>query len=170
MRTTGKGHEMPRVLKAIRLDRSDVHVFPEAAEPGDVVIPGSFAFQRHGEGELTGKLRQAFVSGFLSLETFGWTTLATPAEVDDAQVDALRERLAAHFVERYGAPDMEAARPVAQAEVDDMIGLAGGLAINTLLAVKREFDESGAIRERFHVVTPPAGEVHTRVWDVSEDE
>ncbi|NRG18366.1 hypothetical protein HPQ64_11760 [Rhizobiales bacterium] len=161
---------MPRVLKAIRLDRSDTHVFAKAAAPGEVVLPGSFAFQAYGGGDLSGKLRQAFVSGFLSLETFGWTTLATPADTGEAEIDALRERLAEHFVERYGAPDMDAARPVARAEIDDMIELAGGLAINTLLAVKREFDENGSIREQFHVVTPPAGEIHARVWDVSEDE
>lgn len=161
---------MPRVLKAIRLDRSDMHVFAKAAEPGEVVLPGSFAFQGYGEGDLSGKLRQAFVSGFLSVESFGWTTLATPAEAIEAEIEDLCERLAAHFVEHYGAPDMETARPVARAEIDDMVELASGLAINTLLAVKREFDESGAIREQFHVVTPPAGEIHARVWDVSEDE
>lgn len=160
---------MARILIAIRLDQSDQHVFPAAAEPGDAVIPGAFAFQQYAAGELGGKMRQAFVSGFLSLETFGWTTLATPAEADAAKLDDLTERLARHFVEAHGAPGMDAARPVARAEIDDMSGLAEGLAINTLLAVKRELDESGAIREQFHVVTPPAGEMHSRVWDVTEE-
>ena len=85
---------MTRMLKAIRLDLSDTRVFPLAAEPDDWVIPGTFAFRAFTDEGLSGKERQAFVSGFLSLGNFGWTTLATPAEIGDDDRAALVERLA----------------------------------------------------------------------------
>ncbi|MBA5776620.1 hypothetical protein H2509_05715 [Stappia sp. F7233] len=160
---------MPRFLKAIRLDISDVHVFPQAAEPGEPVLPGAFVFHDVRPEDLAGKLRQAFVSGFLSLETFGWTTLATPVDLSDGEIEALTLRLAEHFMSHYGAPSMEAALPVARQEIQDTVELASGLAINALLAVKRERDETGAMREAFHLVTPSGEKPHACVWDVEED-
>jgi len=161
---------MAKCLKAIRFDVSDTHVFPAAAEPGDWVIPGTFAFRAFTEEGLTGKVRQAFVSGFLSLENFGWTTLATPDEISDEEQARLVARLAQHFVDEHGAPSVEAAMPVAEAEIADACGLADELQINALLAIQREIDEDGAIHERFHLVTPPTDDPHTRIWDVSEDD
>lgn len=160
---------MPRFLKAIRLDVSDMHVFPRAAEAGDPVIPGAFSFHDAAGEALSGKMRQAFVSGFLSLETFGWTTFATPTDLDEERLEALALRLAQHFVAHHGAPGLEAALPVARQEIQDTVELASGLAVNALLAVKREMDEAGAIRETFHLVTPPGEKPHTRVWDVEDD-
>lgn len=105
---------MTRMLKAIRLDLSDTRVFPLAAEPDDWVIPGTFAFRAFTDEGLSGKERQAFVSGFLSLGNFGWTTLATPAEIDEEGRAALVERLADHLAAEHGAPSAEAAREVAR--------------------------------------------------------
>ena len=161
---------MAKLLKAIRFDVSDTHVFPAAAEPGDWVIPGTFAFRNYTEEGLTGKVRQAFVSGFLSLETFGWTTLATPADIGEEDRIRLIDQLARHFVDEHGAPSVEAAMGVAEAEIADAMSLATDLAINALLAIQREIDEDGAIHERFHLVTPPTDEPHTRIWDVTEDD
>ncbi|MBB98525.1 MAG: hypothetical protein CML67_03135 [Rhodobacteraceae bacterium] len=161
---------MPKFLKAIRLDASDAHVFPAAAEPGDWVIPGTFAFRAYTQEGLEGKIRQAFVSGFLSLETFGWSTLATPAEISEDERARLVERLAQYFVDEHGAPSAEAAHGVAEAEIADTMELAEELEINSLLAIQREIDDEGAINERFHLVTPPENAPHARIWDVSGDE
>lgn len=161
---------MTRLLRAIRLDISDTHVFPLAAEPGDWVIPGTFAFRNYTDEGLTGKIRQAFVSGFLSLENLGWSTLATPANLSPEERERLTERLAQHFVDEHGAPSLEAARPVALAEIDDACELAAELDLNALLAIQREIDEEGAIHERFHLVTPSDDKSHARIWDVTEDE
>lgn len=162
---------MTRLLKAIRLDVSDAKVFPLAAEAGDWVIPGTFAFRAYTDEGLTGKLRQAFVSGFLSLENFGWSTLATPAEISDEDRERLLTKLCEHFVEEHGAPSIEAARPVAEAELNDTAEIASELDLNALLAISREIDEDdGKIRESFHLVTPPGDAPHTRIWDVTEDE
>lgn len=160
---------MARFLKAIRFDKSDEHVFPKAADPGDPVIPGAFAFHREDPGELTGKMRQAFVSGFLSLNTFGWTTLATPFDIDEASRERVTHRLAEILARDYGAPDMDAALAAAGQEIEDTIALCEGLAIDTLLALVREIGEDGLIRERFHLVTPPGDKPHARVWDVVDD-
>ncbi len=160
---------MARFLRAIRLDKSDEYAFPMAAQPGDPVIPGSFAFQNVGEGELTGKMRQAFVSGFLSLNTFGWTTLATPADIDEPTRERLALELAQCFMRDYGAPNLDAALAAARREIDDTVELCEGLAINTLLALVREIGDDGMIHERFHVVTPTGEKPHTRVWDVIDD-
>jgi hypothetical protein len=160
---------MPKLLKAIRLDASDAHVFPVASEPGDWVIPGTFAFRAYTPEGLEGKVRQAFVSGFLSLETFGWSTLATPAEISGEEQERLVDRLAQHFVDEHGAPSAEAARGVAEAEIADAMELAEELDLNALLAIQREIDDEGAIHERFHLVTPPEDAPHARIWDVSGD-
>ncbi len=161
---------MTRLLRAIRLDVSDTHVFPLAAEPGDWLIPGTFAFRNYTDEGLSGKIRQAFVSGFLSLGNFGWSTLATPADVSDETRTELVEHLARHFVEEHGAPSLEAALPVAAAEIDDACELAAELDLNALLAIRREIDEDGGIHEQFHLVTPPGDKPHARIWDVTEDD
>ena len=48
--------------------------------------------------------------------------------------------------------------------------IASGLEVNALLAIEREMDEDGTIRERFHLVAHDSSGDHARVWDVSEDE
>ena len=161
---------MTRMLKAIRLDLSDTRVFPLAAEPDDWVIPGTFAFRAFTDEGLSGKERQAFVSGFLSLGNFGWTTLATPAEISETDRAHLVVRLAEHFAAEHGAPSVEAAREVAEAEIADACEIASGLETNALLAIEREMDEDGTIRERFHLVAHDSSGDHARIWDVSEDD
>ncbi|MCA1297274.1 DUF6505 family protein [Stappia indica] len=161
---------MARLLKAIRLDESDTQIFPEVAEPGDWVIPGTFAFRNYTPEGLTGQVRQAFAFGFLSLGTFGWTTLATPAEISDEERDRLVGLLADHFVAEHGAPSREAALPVAEAEIADAMDIASGLEDNDLLTILREIDDDGAVHERFEVVTPPEDAPHARIWDVDETE
>lgn len=161
---------MPRFLRTIRLDASDTHAFENAAEPGEWAVPGGFAFADLEPEEITGKRRQAFSNGFLSLESFGRSTFVTVSNIGDDQLAERVQALARHFVDAYGAPDLDAALPVARGEIDFAVELARGQPLNALLAVTRDFDDSGGIREEFRIVTPPGGTQHARVWDVEDDD
>src|SRR4029079_15884252 len=90
--------------RAIRLDPSDTFVFAKAAEPGEWAVSGAFVFWNADVPALEGKARSAFRSGFLGVETLGWSTLVQIVEADDADrarvVELLAEKLVAHF----GAP------------------------------------------------------------------
>ncbi|WP_417772756.1 DUF6505 family protein [Stappia sp.] len=164
---------MKRLLKAIRLDQSDTRVFPTAAEPGDWLIPGTFAFRAYTQEGLSGKVEQAFLSGFLSLGNFGWSTFATADTISQEDLAGLIDRLAAHFVEEEGAPSVEAARSVAEAEIADACDLAEGVEGSALLTIERTLDEEGQLHERFQLFSPDdeeGEEPHARVWDVEEDD
>ena len=63
--------------------------------------------------------------------------------------------LAQHFVELYGAPDVEAARGVAREELGHMAELCSDHDPNTLLTVQRELAEGG-VREAYRVIQPDA--------------
>ncbi len=158
-----------KTLRTIRMDASDANVFDVAAEPGEPAVPGGFAFAELRADDLSGKLRQAFANGFLGLASFGRATFVAVTDTDEAEMAAAREALAAHFVSAYGAPDMEAARAAAAAELAFAQELAADAQLNTIFTVKREFDEAGGIREAFRIVTPSAEPQHARIWDVVEE-
>jgi len=154
-------------LKTIRFDNSDLHVFDNAAEPGEWAVSGAFAFADLPESMVTGKIKQAFANGILGTDSFGWSTLACIAEIDEASYEAVIERIADHFVAAYGAPDREAALPLARQEADFAAGLCEHQ-VNTLLAVQRSFNDDGIV-ERFRIVRPPSPETHTKIWEIVED-
>ena len=59
------------MLRTIRLDPSDTFVFPQAAEPGEWAVTGSFLFWNRDVAALTGKERAAFRSGFAGVDSLG---------------------------------------------------------------------------------------------------
>ena len=154
--------------KTLRLDDSDLRVFPKAAEPGEWAVSGAFVFADRDPDDLSRKDRQALAYGFLGTGSFGWSTFVTVAEITPGAYDQVVERLALHFVEAYGAPDVEAARPVAKAEVDFAAGLCSHR-VNTLLSVQREVSAEG-LRERFAAVKPNPDAGHARIWEIVEEE
>lgn len=156
----------PRV---VRLDESDVRVYDVAARPGEWAVPGAFAFLDVDTTKLTGKAQQAFRSGFMGTESFGWSTLVRIDEISVFDYLAVIERLAAHFVEKYGAPSVEAARAAAQDEADFAASVCNHPP-HTLLALERVVGVEG-IEESFRVVQPPSGLDHERVklWKMEDD-
>jgi hypothetical protein len=156
-----------KFLRTLRLDASDPHVFERAAEPGEWAIPGTFLFSNDTPETLTGKRRQAFVQGWLGLDSFGHSTLVAIAEIGDGALNELINRLADHLVEHYGAPDRAIARPMAEAEIRYAAELAepGG---DGLLAVMREFGEDG-ILERFRILQPSRPDDHAKLWTIEPD-
>ncbi len=83
----------------------------------------------------------------------------------------LEQMLAAHFVERYGAPDLAAALPVAREEIGYVIELCRDVPVNTVFAVQRRFGDDGRIHEEFRTLAAPTEEPdHAKIWKITEDE
>lgn len=156
-----------RLPRAIRLDQSDLQVFELACQPGELAIPGSFAFAACEPEALERKQRLAFASAWLGLGSFGFTTLVEVAEIEEAVFFQAVEQLAQHLVERYGAPDLVTALPAARAELDDAASLCDHK-LGTLLAIEREMTAEG-LRERVRVIEPARATDHARIWTISED-
>ena len=98
-----------KLLRTIRLDPSDTFVFERAAEQGEWAVTGSFMFWDQDLANLEAKARVAFRSGFLGIETLGWSTLVQIVEASNEQRDAAVQTLARHLVEKFGAPSMKEA-------------------------------------------------------------
>lgn len=163
---------MPKFLRAIRFDVSDTHVFPKVAGDHEWAIPGGSLFYHGpsgGPAQLTGKERQAFVSGFLALGSFGFSTIVSVADAEPDDINACQTLLADYLVREFNAPSEAAARALAADEIGFARDLAEGVDTNTLLAVKREVGEDGEIKEGFRIVIPPKDKPHTRIWDVVEE-
>jgi uncharacterized protein DUF6505 len=139
------------LARAIHLDESDTLVFHRAARSGEWVISGGFEFSNWDRGDLTGKARQEFANGWLGLESFGRATLAGVTRIEPAELDDLADRLARHFVDIYGAPDLEAARKVALDELRQMTDLCDEQDANTLLTVARELSPAG-VKETYRII------------------
>jgi len=159
-----------KFLRAIRFDPSDTQVFDAAAEPGEWAVSGAFAFAQLAPEDIAGKTRQAFANGFLGLASFGRSTFASVSEMTVEEREAAHEALCAHLIARYGAPEKAAARGAAEEECAFIADLVAEQPVNTVFAVSRAFDDKGGIREEFRIVTPPSGELHTRIWEIVEDD
>ena len=142
-----------KLARAIHFDESDQRVFANPARTGEWCISGGFEFSNWGEADLTGKARQAFSNGWLGLETSGRVTFVAVTQVESSEVAELIEALAQHFVTIYGAPNLTAARSVAEAELDQMSQLCEDHAPNTLLTVTRELTPAG-VHESYRVIQP----------------
>ena len=156
-----------RFLRTLRLDTSDLQVFPRAAAPGEWAVPGSFAFAEADLQALTSKEQLAFRSGWLGTESFGRATLVEVAEIDEAGFYQVVERLARHFVETYGAPSLAAALPAAREEADYALGLSDHK-LHSLLAIEREPGPAG-LTERVRVIRPERAADHAKIWEIEPD-
>ena len=140
-----------KLLRAIRFDASDTFVFDRAAEPDEWAVSGASLFADVAPDMLAGKLRQAFANGWLGVETFGRVTFVAVTRIEPAEYEMLVERLAQHFVDVYGAPDIATARPTAIEELAQMADLCADHAPNTVLTVIRELTDAG-VREQFRFI------------------
>ena len=142
-----------KLARAIHFDESDQRVFHSPARTGEWCISGGFEFSNWSEADLEGRAKQAFTNGWLGVETFGRVSFVAVTQIEPMEHDALVQALAQHFVDMYGAPSVEAARPVAEAEIAHMAELCDEHAPNTLLTVSRELTEAG-VKEAFRVIEP----------------
>ena len=144
-----------KMLRTIRLDPSDSFVYEPAAAAGEWAVPGGFEFWAANPAGLTGRSRQAFRSGFLGLGSFGWSTLVVAVSITRDERAAAVEALAAHLMRVHGAPDLDAARAAAEDEINAATGLAEHPE-GTLIALHRNLDADGNIREQFRTLHPAA--------------
>ena len=160
-----------KLLRTIRLDPSDTFVFERAAEPGEWAISGAFVFSDVDPASLQGKARSAFRSGFLGVTSLGWSTLVQIVDATDDDRATLIGELAQRLVDRFGAPDLTAARAAAEDEVGFTASLCNQPQ-DTLIAVHRSF-ENGEIREAFRSLHAKGGPKPLRAFsflEVEDDE
>ena len=144
-----------KLLRTIRLDRSDTFIFDPPAEPGEWAVSGAFAFWRRDPAALEGKSRTAFRSGFLGVNSLGRSTLVQIVEATAADRGVVVATLARRLVSDFGAPDLDQAMAAAEDEVAFAESLCNQPA-DTLVAVHRTFD-GGELREAFRTLRPRDG-------------
>ena len=160
-----------KLLRVIRFDQSDAHVFEVPAIEDEWAVSGASEFAGLADEQIKGKTRQAFANGFLGVPSMGRSTFATVAKVDDDERDELEMLLAQQLVERFGAPSLEVALSAAKDEVAFAQELCADKPINTVFTVRRLIGKDGQFREEFREIKPPTGEPqHARIWTVVEDD
>lgn len=168
-----------KFLRTARLDDSDDHVYSPAAVTGEPAVTGTFVFSFAEEAPetLSGKAGQAFRSGFLGLNSFGWSTIARIEEIDAVEYRHIVATLAQHLVDQYGAPSVDEALPFARQEIEYAASLCDD-SPGTMLVIERHADQEG-IHECFRKVLPqPASQVadwrgqegEVRIWDMLRDD
>ncbi len=158
-----------KLLRTIALDPSDTFVFDVAAEPGDWAVSGAFRFYDRDAAALAGKDRSAFRSGFLGVNSWGWSTLVQIVHATAEDRRNLVELLAQQLVDKFGAPDLATARPAAEEEVAFVESLCTH-PIASLIAVHRTAD-GGKVREAFRRLQLREGQGgHSRAFSFMEIE
>jgi hypothetical protein len=157
-----------KLLRTIALDPSDTFVFDVPAEPGEWAVSGGFRFCDRDPAKLIGKDRSAFRSGFLGVQSWGWSTLVQIVHATEDDRRAVVELLARQLVERFGAPDLAAARLAAE----DEVAFAQSLCthpLSALIAVHRAASD-GEIRESFRRLQLREGQRHGKAFSFMEVE
>jgi hypothetical protein len=151
-----------KLLRTIRLDPSDTFVFERAAEPGEWAVPGAFLFAHADVPALEGKARAAFRSGFLGIDSLGWSTLVQVVDASEEDRAGAVELLSQRLVQHFGAPDLATARPAAEEEIAFATTLSDHPR-GMLVALSRKHDQGG-IREAFRTLTPSVGPKPLRAY------
>jgi len=151
-----------KLLRTIRLDPSDTFVFDPPADEGEWAVSGAFVFWNRDVAALAGKPRSAFRSGFLGVQSLGWSTLVQIVAATKEDRAELVSRLAAQLIAHFGAPDEASARAAAEDEVSFVESLCSEPQ-DTLIAVHRTF-ENGEVREQFRTLRPRAGAKPARAF------
>jgi hypothetical protein len=144
---------MPKLLRAVRLDDSDEHVFSAcgAASDGDWVVTGGFAVCEFDSAPRCEPACHC-ESSFVAVDSRRRCSIAEVAEVTEAELEERVEALAWHLVKVWRAPSWEAAHAVAEEEVRHTAEVCETLAPEVWITVKRRRGESGdALEEQYAV-------------------
>jgi Family of unknown function (DUF6505) len=157
-----------KLLRTIALDPSDTFVFDVPAVSGEWAVPGAFRFCDQDPAKLSGKARVAFRSGFLGVQSWGWSTLVQIVPATEGDCQALIELLARQLIDRLGAPDPAIARTAAEEEVAFAQSLCTH-PISSLIAVHRSVSD-GEVRESFRRLQLREGQGHSKAFSFMEVE
>jgi len=144
-----------KLLRTVRFDDSDERIYELAAEAGEWALSGAFAFAVYEPRSISGRTWHAFTTSFMGMTSFGRSTFAAVEEVSDAEIAEIERRLAEHLVANYGAPSLKLAFPAVGEEIRFALDLCKDLPVNTVVSVRRTFDEKGRIKEEFGTLPPP---------------
>ena len=144
---------MPKLLRAVRLDDSDEHVFRScaAAREGEPVVTGGFAVCEFDTAPRCDPACHC-ESSFVAIGSRARCSIAEVVEVTDAQLEEQADALAWHLVKAWGAPSWEAAREVAGEELRHTAEVCESLSPEVWITVKRRRSEDGtAVEEQYSV-------------------
>jgi hypothetical protein len=144
---------MPKLLRAVRLDDSDDHVFRScgAVAEGDWVVSGGFAVCDFDSAPRCDPACHC-ESSFVALGSRRRCSIAEVTEVTDAEMAERVDALAWHLVKGWNAPSWEAARTVAEEEVRHTAEVCETLAPELWITVKRRrAEDGGALEEEYAV-------------------
>jgi len=133
---------MPKLLRAVRLDDSDEHVFRScgAAADGEWVTTAGFAVA----DELT-------ADSFMAMASRARCTIAEVVEASEEELEACVDAFAWELVRKWNAPSYEAARTLAADEVQHTTEVCETLAPGVWITVRRTRREDGNLDEQYSV-------------------
>lgn len=143
---------MPKLLRAVRLDDSDEHVFRGcgAARDGEWLVTGGYAVCEFDTAPRCDPACHC-ESSFVALGSKARCSIAEVAEASDDEVAAQVEALAWHLVRAWGAPSYEVARALAEEELAHTTGVCETLAPDVWITVKRRRAPEGDLQEEYSV-------------------
>jgi hypothetical protein len=150
---------MPKLLRAVRLDDSDDHVFRAcgAAKDGEPVVTGGFAVCDFDTAPRCEPSCHCHAS-FIAMGSRARCSIAEVREVTDEELEAEIEAFAWHLVKAWNAPSWEAAHAVAEEEVRHTAEVCETLAPEVWITVKRAraadgrgIDEQYAVYDRLMI-------------------
>ena len=144
---------MPKLLRAVRLDDSDEHVFRAcgAAKDGTPLVTGGYAVCDFTAAPQCDPACHC-ESSFLALASKERCSIAEVVEVTEAELEGRIDALAWHLVKAWGAPSWEAARRVAEEEMRHTAEVCETLSPEVWITVKRSpAAGGGAVEEQYAV-------------------
>lgn len=149
---------MLKLARTIHFDESDELVFARPAGTGEWATSGGFEFSNWTDADLTGKARQAFANGWMGVGSFGRATFVAVTSIEPSELEDIKQALAKHMLDVYGAPSPEVAYVAASHEIEFMQELCEDQDANTLLAVSRELTEAG-VKEQYRAIKPQDADI-----------
>lgn len=131
---------MPKLLRAVRLDDSDEHVFRAcgAAQDGEWVTTAGFAVQDDLSAD-----------SFMAVASRARCTIAEVVEVSEADVHAQAEAFAWTLMKAWNAPSWDAALALAAEEVRHTVDVCETLSPGLWITTRRTRRDDGALEEQY---------------------
>lgn len=150
---------MPKLLRAVRLDDSDDHIFRGcgAARDGEPVVTGGYAACDFDVAPRCDPPCHC-ESSFIAVGSRTRCSIAEVVEANEADLETQADTLAWHLVKDWGAPSWEVARRVAEEELRHTSEVCETLAPEVWITVKRvrradgtALDEQYAVYDRLMI-------------------